>query len=432
MRRFLRSGVLIFLDQAMVSGTSFLTTIIVARVAGVHELATYALAMTLLLLLGAVHEALVLQPYTFHVHRMDGTTRPTYVGSVFASLIGLAVLAALALSGAGMLLPDDVGEGGLTSMLFGLAGVAPCWLLREFARRTSFAGVAVGTGVRIDASVMLLQLGSLAWLAATGRLSGLTALYATATACAVTGVGWLATSRGRLQMRPSHFGRDWRRNWELGRWILASRVAAQLNSEMAMPWLLLSLEGSAAAGLFAACLTVVYIASPMVQAAGLFLTPRIARTAAVNGLTAATTLVWKATASLGAGLGLYTLALVLLADPILRLMYGSQLAGHGASVAALAVALTMSVVGSAARSGLLLIERARVSLLSSAFGFCVLMITAPVLIIRWSVLGAAVALVAGSTAESITLMLYFRRHTQEAIDVGSMRRFTTERQEGLS
>lgn len=430
MRRLLRSGSLVFLDQLIVSGTSFVTTIILARVAGVHELAIFALAMTLLLFLGAVHEALILQPYTVYVHQIDGVARATYLGSAFAFVIGLAVMAAVGVSAAGMLLPDRIGGGGLTPMLFGLAGVAPCWLLREFARRTAFADVAVRRGLRIDISVMLLHLGSLAWLATTGRLSGLTALLAMAAACAVVGAGWLVASRHRLRMRPSHFGHDWRRNWRMGRWILGSRVMAQLNSDMTISWLLLSLQSPAAAGLFAACLTVVFLASPMVQAAGLFLTPRIARTTAIEGHTAASRLVWQATAGLGGALGLFVLALVLLADPILQLMYGSRLAGHGASVVALAASLMMSVVGSAARSGLLAIERAKVCLLASAFGFVVLLATAPVLITRWSVLGAGVALIAGNTVESTAHMLFFWWST--AADAHRKRQLGAKYQEELS
>ncbi len=414
MMQSLRSGSLVLLDQAIVSGTSFATTIIVARMSGPEELAVYALAMTLLVLIGGVHEALVSQPYTVYAHRIHAVARPTYLGSAFASLVGLALAAALGLSAAGMLLPEGVGPARLGPMLVGLAGVAPCWLLREFARRTAIAHLAVGTGLLLDASVALAQLGSLAWLATTGRLSGLTALFAIAAASAAGGIGWLVAWRHRLRVRPSHFGRHSRRNWRLGRWILASRVMSHLNSDVTMMWLLVFLAGPAAAGVFAACLTVVFLSNPIVIGVGLFLTPRIAGTAASKGLAEACGVVWQSTVGLGIVLALFVGALALLAHPVMRLMYGSQFAGHEASLVVLAAAIAISAVGLGTANGLLAIERADLNLLASVCGFVVLLATAPALINRWSVLGAGLALIAGNTVDTATRLLMFWRLTRTA------------------
>jgi glycosyltransferase involved in cell wall biosynthesis/O-antigen/teichoic acid export membrane protein len=408
----LRSGFLVLLDQAIVSGVSFATTIVVVRTSGPAELAIYALGLTVLLLVGSVHEALIAQPYTVYTNRLDGTTRPAYLGSALGAVVGLAAIAALVPLTIGMLLLGGIGPTRLAPLAIGLAIVAPCWLLRDFARRVSMADLAVGTGLLLDASVALAQLGLLAWLAATGRLSGLTALFAIAAAAAAGGCGWLAVSRRRLRVRPSCFLADWRRNWRLGRWVLAGRVMSQLNSDMTVTWLLMLLAGPIAAGVFAACLTVVFLSNPLVLAAGLFLTPRIARTVAGAGIAAARRIVSQSTVVLAAVLALFVAALALLADPLMQLMYGRQFAGYQENVVLLGVAIAISAVGLAAGSGLLAIERADLGLLSSVCGFVVLIAAAPPLIDRWAVFGAGLALIAGNTVETTARLLLFRRLTR--------------------
>ena len=413
--RPLGSGSLVLLDQAIISGASFATTVIVARTAGPEELAPYGLVMTLLVLIGGAHEALISQPYTVYAHRIHAVARRAYLGSAFASLVGLAGAVALGLLCVGLALPAGVGPAGLAPLLLALAGAAPCWLLREFARRTAIAHLDVATALVLDASVAVLQFTSLAWLAATGALTGLTAIVSVAAATALGGLGWLVASRHDLRIRPRHLARHWRRNWKLGRWILASRVMAQLNSDGFMTWLLLFLAGPAAAGVLTACLTVVFLSNPIVIGFGLFLAPRMARTSASGGITAVRELVWQSTLGLAVVLALVVGVLALVAEPVLRLTYGSQFAGSEITLVTLAIALAVSAVGLGTGSGLLAIERADLNLAASVCGFVVLMVVAPLLITRWNVFGAALALIVGNTVETATRLLLFWRQARTTI-----------------
>src|SRR5690349_5149908 len=60
-------------DQAVVSGTSFLTTAMIARWAPPDELGMYALGISLVVSWVAVQDTLVLLPYTIHRHRPQAT-----------------------------------------------------------------------------------------------------------------------------------------------------------------------------------------------------------------------------------------------------------------------------------------------------------------------------------------------------------------------
>src|SRR5947209_4562429 len=92
------------LDQAVVSGTSFLTTILIGRWCGADELGIYSLGFTLLVTWGCVQESLVALPYTIRRHRLLRETQAEYAGSVLVhqGLLSALALVTLAATGAAM------------------------------------------------------------------------------------------------------------------------------------------------------------------------------------------------------------------------------------------------------------------------------------------------------------------------------------------
>src|SRR5690349_21106744 len=66
-----KEHILSFSDQAAVSGTSFLTTLIIARSSNVSQLGMYAVAVSLVASFVAFQDSLILQPYTIQRHYTD-------------------------------------------------------------------------------------------------------------------------------------------------------------------------------------------------------------------------------------------------------------------------------------------------------------------------------------------------------------------------
>jgi hypothetical protein len=81
--------------EAVVSGTSFLTTTMIARWAFPDDLSIYAMAISLLVSWVVVQESLVLLPYTTHRHRPQATSTE-HAGSHLA-LSGLFSMLAIAM-----------------------------------------------------------------------------------------------------------------------------------------------------------------------------------------------------------------------------------------------------------------------------------------------------------------------------------------------
>src|SRR5262249_15910877 len=127
-----RPGTLALLDQAVVSGTSFLTTVLVKRMGGGDELGVYALGFNVVVLLICVQESLIAWPYTVYGNRLRGAARAEYAGSVLVHQGLLSALATVGLAVTAALLAAGIGPPGLAGVMAVLAGVMPLLLWREF------------------------------------------------------------------------------------------------------------------------------------------------------------------------------------------------------------------------------------------------------------------------------------------------------------
>src|SRR5438132_4331641 len=88
---------LALIDQAVVSGTSFLTTILIGRWCGAGELGVYSLGFSLLVSWGSVQNSLISLPYTIYRLRSREGTQEECAGSALVhngllSAVALAVL----------------------------------------------------------------------------------------------------------------------------------------------------------------------------------------------------------------------------------------------------------------------------------------------------------------------------------------------------
>ena len=246
-----RKGAMALADQAIVSGASFLTTVLLGRLCGPAELGIYTMGFSILVLLYTVLQSVVAVPYTIYVQRMQGLVRRQYAGGVLVHCVILALAAMAGLAIAGGVSSLGFGPPGLAKVLWMLAVAVPFLLLRELGRRFAFAEMRMTTAFALDAIVVGLQAALLIGLACCGWLSAVTAVAAAAVGCGLVAVGWLYSARGQFVVQAAGARQAWRQNWPFSKWVLAEQSVQALNNYV-MPWLLAILFGVAATGLFSA------------------------------------------------------------------------------------------------------------------------------------------------------------------------------------
>ena len=381
-------GLLGILDQAIVSGTRFLVTVLLGRVCGADELGRYALGTTVLILIAAVQESLITLPYTAFCHRRDESERRRYAGNVLKQFAVLSAIAALfqLLLATVYLLTDS--PNGIVGVMCALVGVLPLFLLHEFCRRIGFAHRDVASVVVFDsafASVtgLLLILASL-----YGVLSGLTTLLLVGMAYGTVGGVWLYKSIRNYDFWDRQLLDDIFRHWSFGKWILAAESSMVVRSYLGA-WVLALYISEAATGIYTACMMVVVLANPLLIGVSNVLAPDVAHGFASGGIRAARRIVWKTTMGMAMLATAFFLLMTLCGEYLITLVYGTGFSGASACIAILVWGVFVEAVGTPASNGLWAIERTRLCFIGNLLGMIAAVVLTVMLAPAMGIVGAA-------------------------------------------
>ena len=393
-------------DQAVVSGTSFLATVLIGRWSDASELGVYALAISILASTLAVQDSLVSLP--FAIQRLNEKGVPEdRAGRALTHSVLLSVLAAVVLMGVALYLGLGHGGSGQAMVMWALATVMPFALLREFGRSFAFARLSMGEALTLDVAVAVIQLGTLCLLGWSGPVSAVTALAALGGACAVSGMIWFLLTRRSFAVRAGLTRASMAESFKLGKWLLAGRLTVQVQWYVTY-WLSMIVLGAAATGVYAACMSVVAISNPLISGLNNILTPRAVLAWKSEGSTGLRRqAVWDAL-FLGAAMSCFSVLLFAAGDGMMHLLFkGQDYAGQGHTVTVLALALLAQAVGTPASSALANMERPHAIVWAGLFAAVVTVPLVWFLMMKAGLLGAAYGFLVGNIAGAAGRWLAF-------------------------
>jgi O-antigen/teichoic acid export membrane protein len=350
--------VIALIDQAIVSGASFASMIIVARWTVPNQLGIYSIGISLLVAAVTVQEALISLPYTILRHRSIATPAECAGDSLMQNGLFTALLV-LVLAATSVGLHASRADPALATMVWALAAMAPFALLREFGRRFAFTHLRLAEAAVLDGAVATIQLGALFWLGWKGWMSSATACLALGGACAPTAAMWMYLSRRDFAFRPSQLGAAIRQSWALGKWLFGSQIALLVQG-YAANWLLAWIAGAATTGIYAACMSVVSISNPLIIGISNILVPR-----AVLALNEGSSRkLWRQSVLdavlLGLAMAVFCFAIAIAGETVMRMLFhGAEFEGRGQVLTVLAGALLASSLGMPATNALASMERTR-------------------------------------------------------------------------
>ena len=258
-----------------------------------------------------------------------------------------------------------------------------------------------GQALVIDSMAAIIQVLGLAFLFAFGLLTATTAYAAIGVAMAVVGGGWAWIHRSELALATwPRMKIDWLRNWRFGRWIAAAQVAGATHGNM-MPWLLAIIVGTASAGIFAAAMTIVLLANPILLVTANLIGPLTARTYAADGARALAKLTRKAILLGLLGTITFVGVVALLREQLLGIFFGAEYLGQGTVVVLLASCTIWWVIAIIVSAALAAVQRPAESFHATLLGLVTTSIVVFPFLLMWDVAGGAASLLAGSVVAAV-------------------------------
>ncbi len=390
-----REHILSIADQAVVSGTSFVTTLLVARYSDAGQLGVYAVGISVLVSLLAFQDSLILQPYTIQRHSPEFALADRTGASLILSFVfsGGSILA-LTVAATGFL--EWEVYSGIIVMTFAVAGALPFVLTREFVRRVAIARLELGRAVALDLAAGVTQLTALAWLGLNGRMSAVSACAALGGASAVAAAGSLYFMRSEFTLRMQSVPAIFRQTWALGKWLLAGRITVQVQGYITY-WIAMTVAGAAVTGVYAACMSIVNVINPMIFALSNVMAPKLVLAWKDGGGPGLWREAIRNTMLISATMAAFTLTIWFGGEQVMQLLFqGSEYAGHGQTLTVLALAAFAAALGMPASFGLATIERPRAIVVVGTVGAILTAVLVGLLMMKWDLLGAAYGLLAGN------------------------------------
>jgi O-antigen/teichoic acid export membrane protein len=406
--RVLHQSLISLADQAVSSATNFATGIILARACSKEELGLYMLGFSLILLMTDFQTSLITTPYMVFAPRLKGRAHALYTGSTLIHQLAFCLITMIGVICAAVAVNNGIGRRGLGPILWALSVVIALIMLREHARRVSFARLKLKTAFLFDTCIAVGQISGLLLLAHFGQLSASRALWVIGSVCGIAVLGWLWTDREFYHPRMRESLMDLKKNWVFGKWVFASGLVWTLGTNL-YPWFLAFFHGTASTGTWAACLGVVSVGNPALLGIQNLLGPKIAHGYASSGPKALRRLVLKISAAMTLPMSLLCLVLIIWGGRLVGLLYGRQFAGNGLVVAVLAMNLLVYAAAFSFSRALMAIERADLDFLLNFVALFIMVALGFWLVRSFGLLGAAIGLLVATFATSAAKAAVFLR-----------------------
>jgi len=404
----MRSGVAM-LDQMVVSGTSFLTVVIVERACGSEGLGLFSLAISAVIFSRGIQESLISTPFTVFRSRVAERINPAaYAGASLLASVSFAgillTITTLVAVGFSWLSPSQ----GTSTLVWVLVLTIPCSVLREFARRFDMASLNMPGALTLDIGVSTLQIGLLLTLATMGILNASISVMLVGIASFTMVLGWLVVRRSSFRIEPKVVRESIKNDWSLGRWLLVDQIVCFVQL-YGMHWLLVLIIAPTATGIFTACISIAALAGPFLAGIGNYLSPQFAETVTSGDRRATLRLYWQTTSVLALVVGSFALIAMLFGSELLQLIYNNpEYPGYAMVVGVLAGRMLFGIPALGAHHALVAMEYPRGSMQATVFGTLVALVLAIPMIFNFGVMGAAVALSIGTGCETVFLVAIFR------------------------
>lgn len=227
--KWVRRGIGALADQGMVSGSTFVLNIFLARWLGAEQYGAYAIAFSIFLFMASFHNAMLLEPMSVFGPGDYRRSLPQYLGQ----LVRLHVIVTCVLAGLLCIATTVMGLITAKSILApGLWGVSisiPFMLFFWLWRRAAYLEARPNVAIRGAFTYAAIALGLMCLLETLHWLSSFSAFIIQAVASVTASLVLIWNIRPQLRSVSHSFWSVLKRHWKYGRWVAVSAFVFWLN-----------------------------------------------------------------------------------------------------------------------------------------------------------------------------------------------------------
>ncbi len=334
-RRFGQTG-WVLADQAMVSGSNFLTGILLARTMGLENFGMFTLAWMTVQFVNSFQAATITTPMLSIGPKQTKEQSPAYYGAVFIKqLIFSAVTFSLLMGGASAghyIFPNWHGE----MLALPLATTSVAFQMQDFIRRHFFACGQIIQAFFNDFISYVGQLLVFLWMSQVTEIDSIKAIWVigiTSGLAVLVGLGGVK----RMVIDRHAFRGVLIRHWHFSKWLL---LKMHLNQFTTYPlvWALGFFRGTEAVGILTASKNIVGVLHIIYLSLDNLVQPRAAHLMAGSGLSATINFILNVTKLVAIPVILICLGAAILPGEIAAMFYGDILGGHEAVLVLFSIA----------------------------------------------------------------------------------------------
>jgi hypothetical protein len=192
-----------------------------------------------------------------------------------------------------------------------------------------------------------------------------------------------------------------KQSWALGKWLLAGRITAQVQGYMTY-WIAMLIAGPSATGAYAACMSIVGVANPLLMGLTNVLMPKAVMAWKDGGGPALWREVIRNTVLIAALVVPLSLATFGAGESVMRFLYhGKEFEGLGHTLTVLVVAMSVGALGLPPSNALAAIETPRAIVITGLVGAAFTVILISLFMPEWGLLGAAYGLLGGGVVGAV-------------------------------
>ena len=277
------------LDQAVISGVNFTTTILLARTMPATEFGLYMLIYPSLLLLTSMQNSLITEPHNVLAAQIEDEKYTRFTGNLALAQLAFSVSLGVLVFTAGLVVQALFLETvGALLMVLGIV-LAP-WMAQEFVRRVLYTrsdskGAFINDAISYSLQLIGVLIITHPQVLKASPAWALLVLGSSSLVAVAFGFFQLGShiSTNRLDYSLASISEVWADAWSFGKWRTAQNTYQWFRSS-GKGWLIAGFLGLELYGAFRAAYHLVHALNPLRQAASAYLPSRASRTYANSGI----------------------------------------------------------------------------------------------------------------------------------------------------